>query len=98
MDKKELDKESKCNTIVYTVNWNPTKSFRLKRIRGVSFEELFEGELLDVCENPSRTNQHMLIFDYRGYIWTVPCVFEGQEIFLKTLYRSRKYDKIYKKR
>jgi hypothetical protein len=98
MEKKELDKLHKSNTIVYTVNWNPTKSIRLKRIRGASFEEIFEGELLDIRENPSRSDQQLLIFDYRGHIWAVPCVIEEQVIFLKTLYRSRKYQKIYKKR
>lgn len=98
MDKKELDKPYESNTIVYTVDWNPTKSLRLKRIRGVSFEEIFTGELLDIRENPGRNDQHILIFDYRGCIWAVPCVIEGQGIFLKTLYRSRKYQKIYKKR
>jgi len=98
MEEKDIDKLEKSNTIVYTVNWNPTKSARLKRIRGVSFEEIFGGELLDKRANPSRKDQHMLIFDYHGYIWAVPCVIEGHEIFLKTLYRSRKYQKIYKKR
>lgn len=98
MEKKELDKLKESNTIVYTVNWNPIKSIRLKRIRGVSFEEIFEGELLDMRKNPSRSDQQILIFDYLGSIWAVPSVFEGQEIFLKTLYRSRKYQKIYKKR
>ena len=98
MDKKELDKPQESNTIVYTVNWNPTKNVRLKRIRGVSFEEIFEGELLDIRKNPSHSDQRILIFNYRGYIWAVPCVIEEQGIFLKTLYRSRKYQKIYKKR
>lgn len=72
MDKKELDKPYESNTIVYTINWNPTKSHRLKRIRGVSFEEIFKGELLDIRENPSRNDQHILIFDYLGFIWAVP--------------------------
>ncbi len=98
MEKKEIDKLQESNTIVYTVNWNPTKSIRLKRIRGVSFEEIFEGKLLDIRENPNRSDQQILIFDYLGFIWAVPCVIEKREIFLKTLYRSRKYQKIYKKR
>lgn len=98
MDKKDLDKQQESNTIVYTISWNPVKSRRLKRVRGASFEELFEGELLDICKNPSRNEQRMMIFDYRGYIWAVPCVIEERGLFLKTLYRSRKYQKIYKKR
>ena len=57
MEKKDLDKFQESNTIVYTISWNPTKSARLKRIRGASFEELFKGELLDMRENPSRKYQ-----------------------------------------
>ncbi len=99
MDKKDLDKPQESNTIVYTINWNPTKSARLKRIRGVSFEEIFKGgELLEIHDNPSRSNQRVLIFDYRGYIWLVPCAIEGEEIFLKTLYPCRKYNKLFRKR
>ena len=97
MNEKGLDKTPESNTIVYTVKWNPTKSARLKRIRGVSFEEILEGELLDICENPVRRDQKILIFDYRGYIWVVPFVIEEQGVFLKTLYRSRKYHKLYKR-
>jgi len=99
MEKEELDKPKESNTIVYTASWNPTKSARLKRIRGASFEEILShGEFLDIRDNPGRIEQKMLIFEYRGHIWALPCVIEGQEIFLKTLYRSRKYQKIYRKR
>jgi hypothetical protein len=98
MEEKDLEKSLECNTIVYTVNWNPTKSVRLKRIRGVSFEEIVDGEWLDIRENPSRNEQLMLIIEYRGHIWAVPCAIEEEGLFLKTLYRSRKYEKIYGKR
>lgn len=98
MNKKELDNPHESNTIVYTISWNPVKSKRLKRIRGASFEEIFEGKLLDIRKNPGRSDQRMLIFDYQGYIWAAPCVVEERGLFLKTLYRSRKYQKIYKKR
>jgi len=98
MDKKELDKPQESNTIVYTIRWNLVKSARLKRIRGVAFEEIFGGELLDIRKNPSHSDQRILIFNYHGYIWAVPCAIEEKGIFLKTLYRSRKYQKIYKKR
>lgn len=48
MDKKDIDKFDKSNTIVYTIRWNEVKSARLKRIRGVSFEELVTGgEILE---------------------------------------------------
>ena len=98
MEKKDIDKQHFCNTIVYTIKWNPRKNTRLKRIRGVSFEELFDGELLDIRENPARKYQMILIFCYHRHIWAVPFVIEEQSIFLKTLYPSRKYQKLYKKR
>ncbi len=98
MDKKELDKLQESNTIVYTIKWNPTKSARLKRIRGVSFEEIIRAEFLGIEDNPSRDNQKMFIFEYRGYVWAVPFVLEAEGVFLKTIYPSRKFKKIYKKR
>jgi len=39
----------------------------------------------------------MFIFEYKKYIWLSPCVIEDEYVFLKTLYPSRKYRKIYKK-
>lgn len=72
MEKKDIDRQHICNTIVYTIRWNPRKSIRLKRIRGVSFEELFDGELLDIRENPVRNDQMILIFCYHRHIWAAP--------------------------
>lgn len=98
MDKEELDKSQVSNTIVYTIRWNVQKSIRLKRMRGVSFEDILSADLVDSRDHPARSDQKVLIFDYRGYIWAVPFVIEEGGIFLKTLYPSRKYQKIYKKR
>jgi len=96
MDKKELDRASESNTIVYTVQWNPTKSARLKRIRGVSFEEIIQAKFLGIEDNPSWGNQRIFIFEHRGYVWAVPFVRESDGVFLKTIYPSRKFKKIYK--
>jgi len=79
------------------IRWNTTKSARLKRIRGVSFEELVNAECLDIRKHPSRENQGILIYEYKGYIWAVPFVDDGEDMFLKTLYPCRKYKKLYKK-
>jgi len=98
MDKKGLDNPQESNTIVYTLSWNKTKSARLKRIRGISFEEIIHSKCLGIEDNPARDNQKMFIFEYRGYIWAVPFVREGAEVFLKTLYPSRKFSKVYRKR
>lgn len=97
MDEKKLDKLLEGNTIVYTFSWNSVKSTRLKRIRGVSFEEIIQGRLLDMHDHPSRANQRVLVYEYKGYFWSVPAVIESKDIFLKTLYRNRKYKKLYKK-
>ena len=81
MEKKDVDNAHKSNTIVYTIRWNPLKSLRLKRLRGVSFEEILEGELLDIRENPGRNDQHILIFDYRSCIWAVPVLLKERKYF-----------------
>ena len=75
--------------------WSEVKSRRLKRIRGVSFEEILGERLVDVVNHPIRENQRLMIFERRGYCWVVPCVEKDGECFLKTLYPSRKFTKIY---
>lgn len=77
--------------------WNPLKSERLKRIRGVSFEEILSAEFITIKEHPKKNGQHIMYFNYKGYIWMVPCVKEEGCIFLKTLYPSRKYTRMYKR-
>jgi len=37
----------------------------------------------------------MILFEYRGYVWVTPCIVKGDDIFLKTLYPSRKYHKMF---
>ena len=76
--------------------WNLTKSARLKRTRGISFEDIIRGRLVAVKEHPKKSHQGMLLFEFKKYIWVVPFVEEKDYIFLKTLYPSRKYTKIYK--
>ena len=96
MEKKDLDKWQESHTIVYTARWNRLKSAWLKHIRGVSFEEIVEANLLDIIKHPSKTKQQILIFEYKGYTWAVPYVIDERGVFLKTLYPSRKYHKLYK--
>ncbi len=79
-------------------SWNSLKSKRLKLTRGVSFEEIIESELVEIVDHPCRGNQRVFLFKYKNYIWEVPFVRTETEIFLKTLYPSRKYTKIYKGR
>ncbi|MBI5873161.1 MAG: toxin [Candidatus Omnitrophica bacterium] len=80
------------------IKWNALKSERLKRTRGVSFEEIVASKLIDVRQHPRRHDQKIFVYEYKGYLWAVPYVMEGNVIFLKTIYRSRKLMKIYNRR
>lgn len=79
------------------IKWNLQKSEGLKAMRGVSFEELLQGNLIGVKQHPNKSHQHILLFEFKGYIWVVPCVMNADEIFLKTLFPSRKYTNAYRK-
>jgi hypothetical protein len=79
------------------IRWSLLKNERLKRTRGASFEELIGSELVGVKRHPKKKEQSIMLFKYRGYIWIVPYIEEKDYIFLKTLYPSRKYTKIYRK-
>ena len=76
------------------IQWSELKNNKLKQERGVSFNELIEqGKLVIYQNNPTRDNQKIMLFDYKQYIWVVPCVETEDTIFLKTLFQSRKYTK-----
>lgn len=79
------------------VKWNILKSERLKKERGVSFEEIIRGKLIAVKKHPKKEYQDIMLFEYKSYIRVVPFVKNKDELFLKTLYPSRKYTKIYRK-
>ncbi|MBI4801527.1 MAG: toxin [Elusimicrobia bacterium] len=78
------------------IRWDIFKSDKLKRERGISFEEIIQGKLLVIKEHPNRVNQNILLFEHKNYIWVVPYVVNKKEIFLKTLFPSRKYTKMWK--
>lgn len=79
------------------IRWSQLKSERLKKARGVSFEEIIASKLIDIRRHPHNENQKILVYKYRGYLWAVPFVVGGDTIFLKTIYPSRKLMKLYKK-
>jgi len=79
------------------IKWSHIKNERLKRTRGASFEEIIASKLVSVKRHPQKEGQNIMLFKYKGYIWIVPYIEEKDYIFLKTLYPSRKYTKIYKK-
>jgi hypothetical protein len=79
------------------VRWGLEKSQKLKLERGVSFEEIVRGRLITALQHPKRSNQKLLLFEYQNYIWVVPYVEKKDELFLKTLFPSRKYTRKWKR-
>jgi len=73
------------------------KSKRLKKTRGASFEDILKGKLIGVKRHTKKAHQNIMLFKYKNYLWLVPYVIEANgDIFLKTLYPSRKYTKLFK--
>jgi len=78
--------------------WNGDKNKFLKQERGVSFEEILDSKFIGAERHPIRKNRMVLKFEYKKYIWIIPCVIEDKFIFLKTIFPSRKYTKMFKVR
>jgi len=77
---------------------------RLDRSRGgITFETCAEaienGKVLNDIPNPSprHQRQRLLVLEINQYAYVVPYVESKDEIFLKTVYPSRKYTKVYLK-
>ncbi len=77
--------------------WNALKSERLKKVRGVSFEEILKAKVVGLKDHPNRNHQRIVFFEYKNQIWLAPFVENEKEMFLKTLYPSRKYTKLYQR-
>ncbi|KXK48627.1 MAG: hypothetical protein UZ05_CHB002002027 [Chlorobi bacterium OLB5] len=77
-------------------NWNNEKNEKLKKTRGISFEDIViaaeNGNILDILENKSKEykNQVILAVKFKNYIYAVPTVITENEFFLKTIFPSRK--------
>lgn len=73
--------------------WDPLKNEWLKRTRGVSFEQILRATFVTIEVHPKRPHQKLMLFELDGYIWTVPYVEDGDDVFLKTAFPSRIYTK-----
>ncbi len=84
-----------------TVNWNNDKNEWLKSERNISFEEIIvaiveHDKLIDVIQNTGKyRDQKVLVVEMENYIYLCPFIENDNEIFLKTIYPSRKLTKIY---
>ena len=86
-------------------DYSPEKNAYLKKTRGVSFEEIEiainEGGILDVIEvtnTEKHPNQKMYVVNMNNYVYLVPFVRNDNVIFLKTIFPSRKFTKLYLKK
>jgi hypothetical protein len=86
------------------ITWNPEKAVALQNDptrRHVGFEEcvvaLESGGLLAIVDNPSQNHvgQKMYVVNIDNYAHCVPYVESENEVFLKTIFPSRKYTAIF---
>jgi hypothetical protein len=77
--------------------FDPEKNAWLIRERGISFEYIIaligEGKLIQVLEHPNAErypNQLLYEVNVDGYVFVVPVVVAGNQLFLKTIYPSRR--------
>jgi uncharacterized DUF497 family protein len=82
--------------------WDPAKNEKLKRERGVSFEDVVfhieAGDEVDLLEHPNQQRypgQKISVVLIEGYAYLVPFVESETEIFLKTIILSRKASRQY---
>ena len=86
--------------VMYYFEWDEEKNRKLIAERGISFETcvtyLQNGYLLDRVQNTSpREHQEVYIIEIEEYAFKVPFVRDGNKVFLKTIYPSRKATKKY---
>ncbi|MDI6744821.1 MAG: hypothetical protein QMD07_05525 [Thermodesulfovibrionales bacterium] len=80
--------------------WNNEKNEKLKKIRGVSFEQvglaIASGDLVDRVKHPNPAkypNQKVFLVKIEDYIYSVPYVEDGEKIFFKTIIPNKKATK-----
>ncbi len=85
------------------IEWDWGKDRVLMQERGVSFQDVAEAlhdeaNILDIFPHPNRKSyphQTILVIKVRNYACAVPFVSDETKVFLKTIYRSRKFNEKY---
>jgi len=77
--------------------WSAEKNDRLKKDRGISFEDVVfhiaAGDVVDIFEHPNQERypgQRILVVVVEDYAYLVPFIESEEEVFLKTIIPSRK--------
>lgn len=83
-------------------DWDNVKNQKLKSERNISFEEVKiavdEGKLLDDFKHSNKKrypNQRIMVVEIDNYAYYIPYVQDGEKVFLKTIFPSRKATKKY---
>jgi len=83
-------------------DWNDEKNELLKKLRGVSFEQIVlaivSGDLIDRIKHPNPEkypNQKIFLVKIDNYIYSVPYLEDDKKIFLKTIIPNSKETKKY---
>ena len=83
-------------------DWNDEKNELLKKLRGVSFEQvvlaIVSGDLIDRVKHPNPEkypNQRVFLVKIEDYIYSVPFVEDDEKMFLKTIIPNSKATKKY---
>lgn len=91
--------------MIYNFFWNEEKNDLLKEGRGISFEQIvthiLQGDLLLTKEHPNQEmypGQQMFAVLIDDYVYLVPFVQKDNDVFLKTIYPSRKETQRYLRR
>ncbi|PIQ72048.1 toxin [Candidatus Roizmanbacteria bacterium CG02_land_8_20_14_3_00_36_15] len=87
------------------LRFSEVKDKELRKRRGIGFREIVieieaERNLIDVIDHPNKKKypkQRMFLVKINNYIYILPFIEETEFIFLKTVYKSRKYTKKYEK-
>lgn len=86
------------------IKFNQEKDEWLKKNRNISLsniaELIFSEQVIKVINHPNKAkfpNQKIALLNINNYIYCVPYIETKDEIFLKTIYPSRKYTKKYLK-
>ncbi|GHV03522.1 hypothetical protein FACS189485_06960 [Spirochaetia bacterium] len=84
--------------------WNEEKNNILKNTRNISFEEIViainNGNLIDTIINPNQIQykgQAINLVKINNYIYAVPSFIIDDNCNLITIYKSRKYTRLYLK-
>ncbi|SMN11655.1 hypothetical protein SPBRAN_1941 [uncultured Candidatus Thioglobus sp.] len=84
------------------ITWSEAKNIELKNIRNLNFEMVLvaidDGKILADEQHSNLENyahQRILVVDIDAYAVVVPYVINGDEIFLKTMFRDRKMQRRY---